>query len=179
MLIESFGNLLSDNKFLSWLANKLGFFPSRLKTLIDSYEKVFLPRNRVPDDVLNEIYYFWIKNSIPSTDRRSGPDEMCITKIRYMHVHKHTLDLEDENITEFTKVEKNGTSKIYRKGHHMTYTKAIRKMHTDFVASRDNIQCSLSTFSDISHFTLHHLQREKKSHAFVLNVKTSIYFYRE
>ena len=31
---------------------------------------------------------------------------MCITKIRYMHVHKHTLDFEDENITEFTKVEK-------------------------------------------------------------------------
>ena len=96
-----------------------------------------------------------------------------------MHVHKHTLDFEDENITEFTKVEKNGTSKIYRKGHRMTYTKAIRKMHTDCVVSRDNIQCSLSTFSDISHFTLHHLQREKKSHAFVLNVKMSIYFYKE
>ena len=28
----------------------------------------------------------------------------------------------------------------------MIHTKTIRKMHTDFVASRDSIQCSLSTF---------------------------------
>ena len=32
LLIESFGNLLSDNKFLSWLANKLDYFPPRSKT---------------------------------------------------------------------------------------------------------------------------------------------------
>ena len=32
LLIEFFGNLLSDNKFLSWLANKLDYFPPRLKT---------------------------------------------------------------------------------------------------------------------------------------------------
>ena len=32
------------------------------------------------------------------------------------------------------------------KSQHMIYTKTIRKMHRDFVASRDNIQCSLSTF---------------------------------
>ena len=41
LLIESFGNLLSDNKFLSWLANKLDCFPSSLKTLIDYHEKFF------------------------------------------------------------------------------------------------------------------------------------------
>ena len=43
LLIESFGNLLSDSKFLSWLANKLDYFPSRLKTLIDNHEKSFSP----------------------------------------------------------------------------------------------------------------------------------------
>ena len=102
MLIESFGNLLSDNKFLSWLANKLDYFLSRLKTLIDNQEKVLLPSNCFPNDVLKEIYYFWIKNSIPSTD--TGRNEMCITKMRYMPVHKHTLDFEDENITELTKI---------------------------------------------------------------------------
>ena len=65
LLIESFGNLLSDNKFLSCLANKLDYFPSRLKTLIDNYEKDFLPRNCLPNGFLKEIYNFWIKNSIP------------------------------------------------------------------------------------------------------------------
>ena len=61
LLIESFGNLLSNNKFLSWLANKLDYFPFRLKTLIDNHEKVFLPRNCLPNDVLKEIYHFWMK----------------------------------------------------------------------------------------------------------------------
>ena len=88
----------------------------------------------------------WIKNSIPSTDGRSGRDEMCITKMKFMHVHKHTLDFEDENITEFTKIKKDGTSKSYMKSQRMIYTKTIRKMHTDFVASRDNIECSFSAF---------------------------------
>ena len=32
------------------------------------------------------------------------------------------------------------------KSQRIIYTKTIRKMHTDFVASRGNIQCSLSTF---------------------------------
>ena len=51
LFIESFGNLLSDNKFLSWLANKLDYFPFRLKTLIDNHKKIFLPRNCLPNDV--------------------------------------------------------------------------------------------------------------------------------
>ena len=96
MVIESFGNLLCGNKFLSWLANKLDYFPSGLKVLIDNHEKAFLPRNCLPNDVLKRIYHFWIKNSISSTDRRSGRDEMCSTKMKCMHVHKHTLDFEDE-----------------------------------------------------------------------------------
>ena len=105
LLIESFGNLLSGNKFLSWLANELDYFPSRLKTLlIHNHEKIFLPRNCLPNDVLKEIYQFWIKNSISSTDSKSGRDEMCITKMKCMHVHKHTLDFEEENIAEFTKI---------------------------------------------------------------------------
>ena len=79
-----------------------------MKRLIDNHEKVFLPRNCLPNDVLKEIYHFWIKSSIPSTDRRSGRDEMCITKMNYIHVNKHTLDFEDENITEFTKIKKMG-----------------------------------------------------------------------
>ena len=38
LLIKSFGNLLSDPKFLSWLANKLDYFQSRrLKTLLDNH----------------------------------------------------------------------------------------------------------------------------------------------
>ena len=59
----------------------------------------------------------------------------------------------------------------------MKYTKRIRKIHTDFVASRDNIQSSLSTFFRYKPFYITSpSERVKKSHAFVLNPKTSIYW---
>ena len=146
LLIEPFGNLLSDNKFLSSLANKLDYFPSRLKTLTDNHEKVFLPRNCIPNDVLKEIYHFWIKNSIPSTDRDlfvmkcvSLKWITCMfTSIRWILWTKISLNS--------LKLKKNRASKSYMKSQRMIYTKKIRKMHTDVVASRDNIQCSLSTF---------------------------------
>ena len=64
--------------------------------------------------------------------------------MKNMHVHKHTLDFEDENITEFTKIKKNGTSKSYMKSQRMIYTKTII-LHKHFVVSIENIQCSLST----------------------------------
>ena len=116
----------------SWLANKFDYFPSKLKTLIDNHEKVLFPRNCLPNDVLKEIYHFWIKNSIPSRDKRSGRDEMCITKMKYMHVHKHTLDFEDENITEFTKIKKNWTSKSYMKSQRMIYQHIHSENFQDF-----------------------------------------------
>ena len=106
--------------------------------------------------------------------------QVRITKMKYMHVLKHTLDFEDKNINEFTKIKKNGTSKSYMKSQRMIYTKAIRKMHTDFVASRDNIQCPLSTFFRYKQFYIASpAEREKKSNTFVLNTKTFIYFYGE
>ena len=81
--------------------------------------------------------------------------------MKYIHVHKHTLDFEDENITDFTKIKKHGTLKSYMKSQHMIYMKTTRKIHTDFVASRGNVQCLISTF--IRYKPLHHLWREKDS----------------
>ena len=106
---------------------------------MDNHEKVFLPRNCLPNDVLKEICHFGIKNSIPSTDR-SGRDEMCIAKIKYIHVHKHTLDFEDQKNTEFTEIT------FFR--------------YKPFYITPPS-------------------ERLKKSHAFVLNAKRSIYFYME
>ena len=60
-----------------------------------------------------------------------------------MQIHKYIWDFEDKNIT---KIKANGTSKRYMKSQRMINNKTIRKMHTYFVASSGNIQCSLSTF---------------------------------
>ena len=50
-------------------------------------------------------------------------------------------------------------------------------MHTDFVASRDNMQCSLSTFFRNKPFYITpSSEKEKKSHVFVLNAKEISYY---
>ena len=94
-------------------------------------------------------------------------------------VHKHTLDFKDKYITEFTKILKNRTSKSYMKSQRIIYTKTIKKC-TQILQRQEitfNVHFELS--SDLSHFTLHHHQRGKKSHTFLLNAKTSIFLYRE
>ena len=101
-----FWNLISDKNFLSWLANKLDYFPSGSNTLMNHQEKVFLQYSCLPKDVLREIYHFWIKNSISSRDKRSGRNEINIIKLKYMQIHERILDFEDENIREFTKIKK-------------------------------------------------------------------------
>ena len=100
---------------------------------MDNQGKVFLQHSCLPKDVLRDIYHFWIKNSIPSTDKRSGRNEMNIIKLKYMQIHKRILDFEDENITEFTKIKKSDM-KSHMKSQPMLNNKTIRKMHTYFVA---------------------------------------------
>ena len=54
------------------------------------------------------------------------------------------------------------------KSQRIIYTKTIRKMHTDFAASRDNIQCSLSTFFRSKPFYITPPpEREKESYLFI------------
>ena len=49
---------------------------------MDNHEKDFLPHSYLPNDVLKEIYQFWIKVQIKcSTDKRSGRNEIYIIKI--------------------------------------------------------------------------------------------------
>ena len=67
LLIETFDDFIHDHKFISWLSFKLDYYPGRLKSLINNTKKLFVPRNSFPNVVLNEIYSFLIKTSIPST----------------------------------------------------------------------------------------------------------------
>ena len=45
LLIETFGDFISDAKFMGWLARKLDYYPNRSLTLINNYIKVFVPHN--------------------------------------------------------------------------------------------------------------------------------------
>ena len=52
-------------------------------------------------------------------------------------------------------------------------------MYTDFVASRDNIQCSLSTLFRYKPFYITPPSERERESCLCINAKTSIYFYKE
>ena len=83
LLIETFGDFISDAKFMGWLARKLDYYPNRSLTLINNYIKVFVPHNSLSANVLKEIYSFCVTTSIPRTDRRSSRDEIYVNKRKY------------------------------------------------------------------------------------------------
>ena len=43
-----------------------------------------MPRKSLPANLLNEIYLFWVKNCISSTDRRSSRDAIYVNKRKYL-----------------------------------------------------------------------------------------------
>ena len=99
--------LISDAEFMGWLASKLDYYPYRLLILMNNYMKVFARHKSLLANDLKEIYSFWVKNSIPSTDRRSSRDSIYVNKRKYLQEYNHVLDIEDESIFEFIKVKKN------------------------------------------------------------------------
>ena len=134
LLIENIGNFIHNHKFISWLSSKLNYYPGRLNSLINNTTKVFVPRNSAPNVVHNQVYSLWIKNSISSTDRKSDSDTIYVSKMKYLREQESTLELEDENISEFVKVKKNGNAKTYMTVQRLIYTEAIRKLHAKFLS---------------------------------------------
>ena len=47
--------------------------------------------------------------------------------MKYLQEYKHTLEFENENISEFVKVKRNGNSKTYMRAQRLIYTETIRK----------------------------------------------------
>lgn len=94
LLIETFGDFIYDHKFIPWLSPKLEYYPGQLGSLKNSTEKDFLPRNSLSNVVFNELFLFWIKTSIPSTNRRSDRDAEYVSKPKYLKEYKYTLEFE-------------------------------------------------------------------------------------
>ena len=81
-----------------------------------------------------------------STDRRSGREEVGISKLKYLKDYKHFELINDENLAEKRVCfEKEWNSKKYICGQRMVYTKPIRKMFQSFT-EKDGKRCSMSTF---------------------------------
>ena len=92
---EDFGEAVNDNRFLRWLAKSLDYKTYRLRALLKSYKQQQQTRHALSDDKHQQIYDYWLnkKVSIPTTDRRSGRDEIKIGKFQYLQEYKHLANI--------------------------------------------------------------------------------------
>ena len=63
---DSFGDMLDDKDFLSWLSKKLEYKPNRLKSLLQ--DKAHNIRKSLQPKTYQDVYDFWLQNSINSND---------------------------------------------------------------------------------------------------------------
>ena len=166
-LHESFGEMLEDYHFIRWLSKKLDFMrPYKLIAILKNYHADHIPRNTLPDDVPQKIYDFWLlpENSIQTTDRRTGRDEVRITKMSYLRDYKHLQKIEDSNIAiKEVVMKKTGNTKSYVAAQRMVYTKPIRELHKTFISTK-NVTCSISSFIKYKPFYVGvPTEREKES----------------
>ena len=85
---DSFGDMLDDKDFLSWLSKKLEYKPNRLKSLLQ--DKAHNIRKSLQPKTYQDVYDFWLQNSINSNDSRSNV--VNITKHAFLGQYNSITD---------------------------------------------------------------------------------------
>ena len=167
-LVDSLGDLIKDTNFKSWLSQGLNYQPCRLQQIIKNYiqSENYKARHSLSANTHQKIYNFWLKpeNSVTSTDRRSGRDEVRLSKRKYLEEYRHLQSIQDENkeMKEIT-LKKTGTKKTYMYAQRMVYTQPVRKLF-DLFKEEEREKCSLSTFIKYKPFYITSpKEREKES----------------
>ena len=112
---DSFGDMLDDKDFLSWLSKKLEYKPNRLKSLLQ--DKAHNIRKSLQPKTYQDVYDFWLQNSINSNDSRSNV--VNITKRAFLEQYN---SITDANLMEKEVTLKSGTKKIFFDGKKSTLT---------------------------------------------------------
>ena len=133
-----FDEMLDDEGFLHWLGSAFGFKPNRLRKLL-SDSQTNKRNSKLPLSCFQEIYNFWIENSITST--HSTNNMKRISKKAFLQQYKNIVD---ENLIEKEIPLKNGSKTVYT-ATKMVYVESIRKLLKEFNNARD-CPVSLTTF---------------------------------
>ena len=67
---KCFGELIQNEDFVSWLSKKLGYKPSRFQSLLK--EKVPNKRKSLHVTIYQDIYEFWLSNSVNSNESKTN-----------------------------------------------------------------------------------------------------------
>ena len=134
-----FGKQLDDKSYFSWLSSALGLKPNRLRSLLEENQENKRNSLKLPSTIYQEIYDFWLENSITSTDSTNNikryPKESFCEK--YTGIHDPSLREEIVHL-------KSGKSKVRVCGTKMVYVESIRKLCQRF--NKDHAKVSFSTF---------------------------------
>ena len=139
---QMFPDLIDDQYFIQWLANKIRTRSHHLSELLKEKDRTWKPRNSIHDDQHQKIYDFWLQNSTQSVDRRSGWDKVKILKEEYVKLY---TDIHDPNIEEERKLWKSGLEKIIFSALRKIYMKPVRELHQKFLSTSTS-SCSKTTF---------------------------------
>ena len=95
---DSFGDMLDDKEFLSWLSKNLEHKPNRLKSLLQ--DKTHNIRKSFQPKTYQNFYDFWLQNSINSNDSRSNV--VNITKRAFLEQYNSITDakLMEKEVTQ-------------------------------------------------------------------------------
>ena len=151
---ECFGTLLDDDFFLNWLANSVGYKLCSLKNLIT----VKTPISRKNYHVKQEVYDFWLQNSITSND--SANSTKRVSNINFLKSFK---DITDPQVQEEVKTPKKGSTVKMMVATKGIYTDSVRKLLQRFNETQEK-PISLSTFFKLKPFyCLRPSEKEKQS----------------
>ena len=123
--------------FLSFLYVRLGYKPNRMKKLL--VKKAPNNRKSLDATVYQEIYNFWLSESINSNDGRTNV--VNISESLFLQQYKF---IKDENLVEKEVKLKHCTKRILYTGRKI-YTESLRNLHERFNTTQ-NENVSLSVF---------------------------------
>lgn len=133
---EYFGDMLDDEGFIRWLANRTGYTPIRFIQMLKE-NRPNKRNSKFSNETYQEIYDFWLANSINSNE--SAYNMKRISKREYLEQYS---SINDTNLIEKTVQLKNG-SKVVFTSPRMVYTESARKLHVTFNEKHTPVSLSL------------------------------------
>ena len=151
---DCFRNMLDNMDFLSWLSVRVGYKPNRMKKLLA--EKAPNNHKLLDATVYQEIYNFWLSESINSNDGRTNV--VNISKSLFLQQYKF---IKDENLVEKEVKLKHCTKRILYTGRKI-YTESLRNLHERFNTTQ-NENVSLSVFHSYKPYYLSKPTKKEKT----------------
>ena len=153
---DFFEDMISDDGFIRWLANGVGYQPARLKQLLKE-NKTNTRNTKFGQEDFQEIYDFWLQNCFNSNE--SFYNLAKITKRSFL---EHYSNIRDTNLIE-KQVKMKHSSKMIYTALRMVYIDSVRKLHDSFNKSRTTPVLLSTFFKYKPYYCVRPTDKEKQS----------------